>query len=54
MSTASHEAELTPQAAPGPTAQHPVRYAVVGAGWISQAAVLPASRTAATPSSPRW
>ncbi len=41
MSTASHEAELTPQATPGPTAQHPVRYAVVGAGWISQAAVLP-------------
>ncbi|AXW50582.1 Gfo/Idh/MocA family protein [Ralstonia pseudosolanacearum] len=41
MSTASHEAELTPQATPWPTAQHPVRYAVVGAGWISQAAVLP-------------
>ncbi|AMP40060.1 Gfo/Idh/MocA family protein [Ralstonia solanacearum] len=41
MSTASHEAELAPQAAPARTVQYPVRYAVVGAGWISQAAFLP-------------
>jgi predicted dehydrogenase len=41
MSTAFHEAEREPQAAPARTVQSPVRYAVVGAGWISQAAFLP-------------
>ncbi|MEF9404402.1 MULTISPECIES: Gfo/Idh/MocA family protein [Ralstonia solanacearum species complex] len=41
MSTASQEAELAPQPAPARTAQPLVRYAVVGAGWISQAAFLP-------------
>ncbi|WP_055325919.1 Gfo/Idh/MocA family protein [Ralstonia solanacearum] len=41
MSTASQEAELAPRSAPARTAQPPVRYAVVGAGWISQAAFLP-------------
>ena len=41
MNTASHEAEREPQVAPARTVQSPVRYAVVGAGWISQAAFLP-------------
>lgn len=41
MNTASHEAESEPQVAPARTVQSPVRYAVVGAGWISQAAFLP-------------
>lgn len=41
MNTASHEAESDPQVAPARTVQSPVRYAVVGAGWISQAAFLP-------------
>ncbi|CAJ0786500.1 Glucose--fructose oxidoreductase [Ralstonia psammae] len=41
MSTAFHEAEREPQVAPARTVQSPVRYAVVGAGWISQAAFLP-------------
>lgn len=41
MSTAFHEAEREPQVAPPRTVQNPVRYAVVGAGWISQAAFLP-------------
>ncbi|WP_426400161.1 Gfo/Idh/MocA family protein [Ralstonia sp. R-29] len=41
MSTAFHEVEREPQAAPARTVRKPVRYAVVGAGWISQAAFLP-------------
>ncbi|WP_296224157.1 Gfo/Idh/MocA family protein [Ralstonia sp. UBA689] len=45
MSTASHEAERTPPFTAAVAAQraphNPVRYAVVGAGWISQAAFLP-------------
>ncbi|GCB04324.1 Gfo/Idh/MocA family protein [Ralstonia sp. SET104] len=41
MSTAFHEAEREPQVAPARTVRSPVRYAVVGAGWISQAAFLP-------------
>ena len=41
MSTAFHEAEREPQVAPARTVESPVRYAVVGAGWISQAAFLP-------------
>ncbi len=41
MSIASQEAELAPRSAPARTAQPPIRYAVVGAGWISQAAFLP-------------
>lgn len=41
MSTAIHEAEREPQVAPARAVQSPVRYAVVGAGWISQAAFLP-------------
>ncbi|ATJ88772.1 Gfo/Idh/MocA family protein [Ralstonia solanacearum] len=41
MSTSSQEAELAPQPEPARTAQPLVRYAVVGAGWISQAAFLP-------------
>jgi hypothetical protein len=41
MTTAFHEAEPALQATPARTMQRPVRYAVVGAGWISQAAFLP-------------
>ena len=41
MSTAFHEVEREPQAAPARAVRKPVRYAVVGAGWISQAAFLP-------------
>jgi len=45
MSTAIHEVEHTPQAAPARATRNAtrdsVRYAVVGAGWISQAAFLP-------------
>ncbi|ANH76289.1 oxidoreductase family, C-terminal alpha/beta domain protein [Ralstonia insidiosa] len=41
MSTAFHEAEPAQQATSARTTQRPVRYAVVGAGWISQAAFLP-------------
>ena len=41
MSTAFHEAEREPQVAPARAVNSPVRYAVVGAGWISQAAFLP-------------
>ncbi|MCO5399664.1 Gfo/Idh/MocA family protein [Ralstonia soli] len=41
MSTAFHEAEREPQVAPVRPVKSPVRYAVVGAGWISQAAFLP-------------
>lgn len=45
MSIALHEAERTPQVTAATAAQraphNPVRYAVVGAGWVSQAAFLP-------------
>ncbi|MRS97867.1 gfo/Idh/MocA family oxidoreductase [Ralstonia pickettii] len=41
MNTASHEAAGELQVAPARAVQSPVRYAVVGAGWISQAAFLP-------------
>ncbi len=41
MSTAFHEVEREPQTAPARAVRKPVRYAVVGAGWISQAAFLP-------------
>ena len=41
MNTAFHEAEPALQDTPARTMQRPVRYAVVGAGWISQAAFLP-------------
>ncbi len=41
MTTAFHEAEREPQVAPARAVHSPVRYAVVGAGWISQAAFLP-------------
>lgn len=41
MSTAFHEAEREPQVARARAVKSPVRYAVVGAGWISQAAFLP-------------